>query len=137
LTPFLQKTGKKNLAKVEQHDILEYVAELEHRKISAKGHLYVLINYFRSISNLELLSFCAGLREQRTQKTRRVFSLKDFLEVDPAYVQKLQILNIKTVDNMLASGRLKKQREQLAKQLEIPEAAILELVKLSDLTRLG
>ena len=38
---------------------------------------------------------------------------------------------------MLKMGKTKKQREKLAKQLNIPEKAILEIVKLSDLTRLG
>jgi hypothetical protein len=34
-------------------------------------------------------------------------------------------------------ARTKKQREQLSKKLDIPEDAILELVKLSDITRIG
>ena len=38
---------------------------------------------------------------------------------------------------MLEKGKTKKQREQLSKQLDIPEEAMLELVKLSDITRLG
>lgn len=38
---------------------------------------------------------------------------------------------------MLDAGKTKEQRKQLSKKLEIPEEAILELVKLSDLTRLG
>jgi hypothetical protein len=38
---------------------------------------------------------------------------------------------------MLDAGKTKKQREDLSKQLDIPEESILELVKLSDITRLG
>ncbi len=38
---------------------------------------------------------------------------------------------------MLEKGKTKKQREDLSKQLAIPEESILELVKLSDITRLG
>ena len=38
---------------------------------------------------------------------------------------------------MLEKGKTKKQREELSKQLAIPEESILELVKLSDITRLG
>jgi hypothetical protein len=38
---------------------------------------------------------------------------------------------------MLDAGKKKKQREELSKQLEIPEDAILELVRLSDITRMG
>jgi len=38
---------------------------------------------------------------------------------------------------MLKAGNTKVKREKLSQQLDIPEDAILELVKLSDITRLG
>jgi hypothetical protein len=38
---------------------------------------------------------------------------------------------------MLDAGKTKKQRVKLAQELGIPEEVILELVRLSDLTRIG
>jgi hypothetical protein len=38
---------------------------------------------------------------------------------------------------MLEKGKTRRQREQLSRQLDIPEEALLELVKLSDITRIG
>jgi len=134
---YLLNDRKKELKHVNKKDILEYIAELESRNVSAKGYLYVLMNYFKSVSNAELLKFTAELREERTSKTRHVFQIKNFLDVDQEHVQKLKTLNIKTVDDMLKAASLKSQRKELSKKLNIPEESILELVKLSDLTRLG
>jgi hypothetical protein len=52
-------------------------------------------------------------------------------------MKKLEKIGIKNVEQMLDAGKTKKQREKLAQKLGIPEEAILELVKLSDLTRIG
>jgi len=134
---YLLYDRKKELEQVNKTDILEYVTVLENRKISAKGYLYVLMNYFKSVSNAELLKFTAELREERTSKTRHVFQIKEFLDIDQEHVQKLKTLNIKTVDDILKAASLKSQRKELSKKLNIPEESILELVKLSDLTRLG
>ena len=98
---YLQKNRKKDLDEIALEDIQEYVADLEFRKLSAKGHLYVLMNYFKSISNMELLRFTAELREQRTRKTRRIFPLKDFLDIDEVHVNKLKTLKINTVEDMM------------------------------------
>jgi len=95
------------------------------------------LNYFKFTSNIELLKHTSKLREERTKKTRRIFPLGDFLDINPAYVEKLADINIKNVEQMLEKGKTKNQREQLAAQLNIPEEVIFELVKLSDITRMG
>ncbi|MGC9780004.1 MAG: DUF4332 domain-containing protein [Candidatus Heimdallarchaeota archaeon] len=66
-----------------------------------------------------------------------MFPIKEFLKVNQEQVKKLATIGIKNVEQMLEKGKTKKQREDLSKQLAIPEESILELVKLSDITRLG
>ena len=69
-------------------------------------------------------------------KKRNPFKLKFFLGIDPAVITKLELKGIKNSDQMLAAGRTASQRSTLAMETGIPESAILELVKLSDLARL-
>jgi hypothetical protein len=135
---FLKEESGKKLVDVKTTDIDLYVEKIEKiLKTSAKGSLYVLMNYFKFIENKELLSHAAKLREARTMKTRRIFPLKDFYYVNLEHVKKLADIGIKNVEQMLEAGKTIKQRKELAKQLEIPEKGILELVELSDITRVG
>lgn len=134
---YLLEKREKELDDATTEDIDAFVNEIERKKQSAKGYLYILMNYFHFLANQELLHHTKALREERTKKTRKIFPIKDFLKINQDHVKRLATIGIKNVNQMLAKGRTKKQREQLAKQLAIPEEAILELVKLSDITRLG
>ncbi len=134
---YLQKERNKKLDETTKKDIEQYVEKLERNEQSAKGTLYVLINYFKFTRNNELLKHTSSLRAERTKKSRRIFPIREFLDINPLYIKKLEEISIRNVQDMLNMGKTKKQREKLAKQLNVPEEAILELVKLSDLTRLG
>ncbi|NHJ04571.1 MAG: DUF4332 domain-containing protein [Candidatus Heimdallarchaeota archaeon] len=134
---YLRQERNKELTEVTKVDIESYVEKIEEEKKSAKGQLYVLMNYFRFSDNVEMLKLVKTLREERTKKSRRVFPIKEFLNIDQEYVKKLAAIGIKNVDQMLEAGRTKAQREEISEQLGIPEPAILEIVKLSDLTRMG
>lgn len=134
---YLQKDRNKELEEANTEDISAYVEKIEGKKKSAKGSLYVLMNYFKFSENHKLLQYTISLREERTKKSRRIFPIKDFLDINQDHVNKLAEIGIKNVEDMLNAGKTKKQRMQLLEQLNIPEEAILELVKLSDLTRLG
>ena len=70
------------------------------------------------------------------EKRRNPFKLKDFRGVNPDFIEKLANHSIKNADQMLEAGRTSKQRKRLSKEAGVPEAVILELVKLSDLARL-
>ena len=70
------------------------------------------------------------------EKRRNPFKLKDFRGVNPDFIEKLANHSIKNADQLLAAGRTPKQRTRLSKETGVPEAVILELVKLSDLARL-
>ena len=134
---YLLEKREKNLDGVTTGDIDAFVMEIENRKQSAKGYLYILMNYFHFLGNKDLLRHAATLRDGRTRKTRRIFPIKEFLNINQDYVKKLAAIGIKNVEQMLKKGKTKKQRKQLSKQLGIPKDAILELVKLSDITRVG
>jgi hypothetical protein len=134
---YLDEKREKDLDDMTTDDIDAFVMEIENQKQSAKGHLYVLMNYFHFLGNKDLLSHASTLRNERTGRTRRIFPIKEFLYINQDHTKKLAAIGIKNVEQMLEKGRTKKQREQLSNRLDIPEDAILELVKLSDITRIG
>ncbi len=134
---YVREKRAKALDAVTTEDIDAFVQDIESKRQSAKGHLYVLMNYFHFLEHRELLQHTSTLRDARTKKTRRIFPLKEFLHVNQEHVKKLATIGITNVKQMLAHGKIKTQREQLSKRLGIPEDGILELVKLSDITRLG
>jgi hypothetical protein len=69
-------------------------------------------------------------------KKRNPFKLKDFRGVQAEHVARLAAAGIKNSDQMLKAGANRAQRAELAQKTGVPEATILELVKLSDLARL-
>ncbi|PWB55466.1 MAG: hypothetical protein C3F13_04090 [Anaerolineales bacterium] len=71
-----------------------------------------------------------------TNKKRNPFKLKDFHSVDPKHIARLEAVGVKTADQILKAGRTSPGRSDLAARAGIPPEAILELVKLSDLSRL-
>ena len=134
---FLKNHCSTTLEMVTPADIDAYVETIEKQKQSSRGSLYVLMNYFAYSENSELRNHTATLREARTRKTRRIFPLKEFLDIDQDTVQKLRKIGIRNVEQMLDAGKTVDQRSELARKLDVSEESILELVKLSDLTRLG
>jgi hypothetical protein len=69
-------------------------------------------------------------------KKQNPFKLKDFRGVNSAHIAKLEQMGIRNTNQMLAAGQTRESRANLARQSGIPEQAVLELVKLSDLARL-
>ena len=124
-------------SQVSQEDIRVYVESIEKAGKSAKGFLYAMMNYFKYLGDEEMYSCVAGLREKRTGKTRRKFQIKDFLNIDEEVIRKLNSIGINDVYQMLNHGDTGEKRKRLAEKLKVPEEVILELVNLSDLTRLG
>jgi hypothetical protein len=134
---YLLDQRAKSLDDVTTDDVDAFVMEIERKQQSAKGYLYALMNYFHFLGQKGLLHHTRTLRKDRTGKTRRIFPIKEFLNINQDHVRKLASIGIRNVEQMLVGGKTKKQREQLSRQLGIPEGAVLELVKLSDITRLG
>ena len=61
--------------------------------------------------------------------------LNKFPGVDQAHVERLGAVGVKHSEHLFARARLKHERAELAAQVNVPEDALLELVKLSDLVR--
>jgi len=84
-----------------------------------------------------MTSLASSIREQEISKTRKVFPLRDFRGVKPEHITRLEAIGIGNIDQMLAAGKTSAARHSLADETGIPLNAILELVKLADISRLG
>jgi len=132
---YLQSEYGKELRTSDPDDLDGFVAFVESEpKKSAKTHLWAIRYYYQFTENMEMDAYAGSLRADRI--TRKPFNLKDFRGVDPAHVAALQDLGIRTTDQMLVAGRTPADRTALAETSGVPVDAILEFVKLSDLTRI-
>lgn len=133
----MEKKGIQRAKNANAEDMKEFAEFYEtERKQSARTALYALIHYYKSIPNEKMALKAQELRKPRKAK-KSPFSLKQMLGIDPKFIEKLAKIGIKTANQMIEAGKTKSQRLSLAKKVDIPYDDILELVKLSDLSRVG
>ena len=117
-------------------DLKQFVDWIEcEPTASAKTRLWALGYYFEYTSNAEMRSLAGTMRAQRIKRTP--FPLARFRGVHPDYVDWLAAEGIRNVAQMLEAGRTPEGRQTLAEKTGVPQEAILEYVKLSDLARIS
>lgn len=116
-------------------DLLEFIKSLDKEsKTKSKGYLWAIRYYYNFTENPEMTNLARVLRDERIE--RKPFELKNFRDVNHVYVMTLAQNGIRDIDQMLAAGSTKEDRKVLAERTGIPQARILEFVKLSDLARI-
>jgi hypothetical protein len=124
------------LEEADSGDLEHFVNWIEcEPKASAKTHLWALGYYLGYTSNEEMRSLAGTMRAQRIKRTP--FPLIKFRGVHPEYVDRLASEGIGNVTQMLEAGRTPKGRQTLEEKTGVPQEAILEYVKLSDLARIS
>jgi hypothetical protein len=118
-----------------EQDLQDYVKTLPQGEV--KVRIRGLALYYGFVGNIPLARLASDIREQETAKTRQAFKLREFRGVSLEEVAKLEAIGIVTVEHMLVAGKTPEARQRLAEQTGISVQTILELVKLSDLSRLG
>jgi hypothetical protein len=132
---YVKRIGKASSETLEE-DLDQFVSTVLKRESVAK-FMWTLQYYFSFIGNEELLKHSQRIREAYTAKKRKPFKLKDFKGANQDTIEKLARVGIHNVEDMLEAGKSKQQREDMASKTGIKSEDILELAKLSDLTRLG
>ncbi len=107
-----------------------------HPGINIKNRLRAISLYFRLIGNSELAGLASRLREQRILKTRTSTALKEFPGLNPEYLRALADFGIRNTEQMRKHASSPSQREKLAREVDVPLKTIVEIVKLSNLSRL-
>jgi hypothetical protein len=135
---YLARDPQKGLEAAAAQDVQAYVDACEAAEAgSARVRLRGLALYFQFAGNGELASLASGLREERIARSRRSFRLRDFHGANPDDVARLEAIGITNAEQMLAAGRTPADREALARRTGVAPNAILEYVKLSDLSRIA
>ena len=124
-----------DLDSASERDIRDYVDTLPAAEV--KERMRGLALYYRFAGNVALVRLASDIREQRIAKSRPAFKLREFRGVSPEDIVKLEAIGIVTVEDMLAAGATCDARQRLADRTGVPLKTILELVQLSDLSRLG
>jgi len=129
--------GKRHIGveAANEQDLQDYVKALAQGDV--KVRIRGLALYYGFVGNVPLARLASDFREQEIAKTRQVFKLREFRGVSLEEVVKLEAIGIVTVEQILVAGKTPEARQRLAEQTGIPVQIILELVKLSDLSRLG
>jgi len=134
---FLTGSGRGGLESAQVQDILDYAAAVDERQPgSARTSLRGVALYFSFLGNRPLAETASGLREQAIARTRKAFPLREFPGIRPEHIAALEAAGIKDAGQLLEAGRTPPSRRELAERTGIPAAALLELVRLSDLSRL-
>ena len=129
---------QKTLDLAVEQDLLEYAESLEaQRSGSAKESMRGVALYYQYSGNSVLADGAYRIRERAISQTRKVFKLNDFQGVDPETIHRLVAIGIVNVEQMLEAGKTLLLRQILAEETGISLSSIIELVKLSDLSRLA
>jgi hypothetical protein len=130
-----EERGLKGLDQAEPEDLEAFVSYAEgKKKDAAKKNLHGIRYYYEYTRNNEMRDLASNLRKQRIRQ--KPFPLRAFLRIDHAYTKKLEAVGIRNASQMLTAGKTPKKRQELSTKTGILTEVILELVKLSDLTRI-
>jgi hypothetical protein len=131
----IDKRDGKCLEDAQKEDLEQFV-EISDRHNASKTKIYLwgIKYYYDFLSNDRMAKFAGELRADRI--TRKPFLIKDFRGVDTNYVNKLNQVGIRNADQMIDAGKTPQDRKMLSEKTGIPENAIDEFVKLSDLSRI-
>jgi len=133
---FLHARQKPSIDDAEKEDIMDFLDEIKGQKADVNNHLRAIGLYFKFVSKSELSALASRLRGQRISSAKKSFALKDFRGVSKKLVAALAKEGVTNADKMLEEGKTPSGRRTLSGKTGVPEETILEIVKLSDLSRI-
>ncbi len=129
--------GGIELDKASPEDLEAFVTWHEKETgTSSKLYLWAIRHYYDFTSNSKMKKAAGAMREERVSKKRKSMVLSRFVGVNKKDTEKLALLGIVDINQMLESGRTQEDRRELARRSGLQESVILEFVKLSDLARI-
>ncbi len=119
-----------------KEDIQAFLDSIRDQRGDVSNCLRAISLYYGFKSKPELSAMASKLREQRLSSARKPFALRDFRGVNPEYANRLASVGVKNAEQILAVGKTRVDRQRLSEKTGIPVEAVLELVKLADLSRI-
>ena len=122
-----------SLESAAQPQLEAYLAQLkpDEGKVRIRG----VVLYFIFSGNAALAEVANRFRDEGVARTRAAYKLRQFRGVKREDIARLEALGIASTEDMLRAGATPAARQELAEKAGLPLALILELVKLSDLSR--
>jgi predicted flap endonuclease-1-like 5' DNA nuclease len=134
---FLDGRRKSGIDNASKEDMQAFLDAMKDQKTDVNNYLRAIGLYYRFASRPDLSALANSLRKQRISSAKKSFALKNFRGIDKKHVMRLEKEGIYNVDQMLERGKTPTSRQKLAEETGIPVEAILEFVKLADLSRIG
>jgi len=133
---FLHDKQMHSMDVASKEDIQAFFDSIRDRRVDVNNCLRAISLYYGFKSKPELSAMASKLRKQRLLSARKPFALRDFRGVTPEHVNRLASVGVKNAEQMLAVGKTQVDRQRLSEKTGIPVEAVLELVKLADLSRI-
>jgi hypothetical protein len=130
---YLSKHKNTKLGAETPEDLKDFVKWAEGKREKVNVLLWVLNRYYSYMLN-DLMS-CA-VNELIGLDYMKKYNLKDFMGVSHQHTQALRKEGVFTSEHMLEAGRTEEDRKILAQKTGVPLSAVLELVKLADMSRI-
>jgi hypothetical protein len=128
------RTPPKGLNEATREDIEDFIVWGKEQGFNVYLHLWGIQFYYLYVKNINLYNIANEMKEWVQLEKYR---LKDFEGVNKENIKILGSIGIRTALQMLEKGRTPIEREKLAKESGVPLNYILELIKLSNLARIG
>ena len=123
-----------SLESAAQPQLEAYLAQLkpDEGKVRIRG----VVLYFMFSGNTALAEVANRFRDEGVARTRAAYKLHQFRGVKLEDAARLEALGVASTEDMLRAGATPAARQELAEHTGLPLGLILELVKLSDLSRI-
>jgi hypothetical protein len=128
--------------KVLKENISERFLILESMGIRNSKELIEVLNTKKRVERFSQESglpedYLVILRREANSYVPKPVNLRDIPEVDPEHIERLAAAGIKNTKHLFERARSKGDRAELSRLADVPSGDLLELVKMSDLARIG
>jgi hypothetical protein len=132
-----EQRGGIGLEEACSEDLDAFISWVEKEEALVAKKYMLGIRYLYEFVPNEQMAILASFRwNERLASSRAPLKLKEFRAVDTADLSKLEKAGIGNVNEMIKAGCTPPKRKELSAKTGVPVAAILKLVKLSDLARI-
>lgn len=129
---FLKESGRDS-GTPSKHDLDAFASTIGDVS-RIKNLMHALRYYYEFMQNKPMADKSTEIRARFLQK--KAFKLKDLVGVKPIAVSRLAQYGIRDANQMVKAGQTESDRRRLQEETGLPLETILELVKMSDLTRI-
>jgi len=132
-----EQKGEKKLDKANPEDLDAFISWIEKdESLAAKKYLLGIRYLYEFCPNEEMAILASFRWNERVISSETPLKLGEFRGVSVADLAKLEHAGIRNVNDMIKAGQTSAKRKELSAKTGVSVATILELVKLSDMSRI-